>query len=414
MNRKLIIGLASTTLVLGIVASVGATKGLAVEAKAASKVTMYLNLNQWSENWGLFDNGADSIYAHVFGGSTVSVWPGQKMTPTGIDGLYSLEVYSDDTNVNFLAVVDSTKEVKHRVTNEEEGHVELNIPDLSTNNMFYMQHAWYKDGNYAGYWDAYEPEIADGAYLRGDWSNGWSTAGQKAMEGTGPYTIQNVALGAGGTFKMVVYEDGIKTWAQPSSVSPTTGDYPVSIANPESTKDITVTNAGLYDITVTHVNGNNYTYSLIGKDASSLSDAENFAKGFTDAMKTNCPYTGDNKTASDVVSTWEAQISAFTALSTSNPDAITFLTTNAGSTVKDITEFWDSYDWIYTHYQGVRDLEGANFLSRSLVPVANLNDNVTAFSQKTSDSSAWALAIVAGTAALASGAFFLLRRKNEE
>ena len=412
MNKRVAIGLTSTTLALGIAVGIGTVKNSALETKAASKVTMYLNLNQWAENWDLFNDGADSMYAYVFGGTTNVSWPGQKMIPTGVTGLYSLDVYSDDVNVNFLAVVDSSKEVKKRATNHN--GVDITIPDLTVNNMFNLKHAFYDDGNYTGNWDAYEPEIADGAYLRGDWSNGWVTSGQKAMEGTGPYTIQNVALGAGGTFKMVVYEDGIKTWAEPSSVSPTTGDYPVSIANPESTKDITVTNAGLYDITVTHVNGNNYNYSLVGKDASSLSDAEYFAKGFTDAMKTNCPYTGDNKTTSDVVDTWKDQITAFNALSTSNPDAITFLTTSAGSTVKDITEFWDSYDWIYTHYQGVRDLEGANFLSRSLVPVANLNDNVTVFSQKTSDSSAWALAIIAGTATLASGAFFLLRRKNEE
>ena len=264
--------------------------------------------------------------------------------------------------------------------------------------------------------------IANGAYLRGDWGNnnyGWTLDGQKPMSGTGPYTVSNVALGAGGKVKMVIMNKGVETWCQPNSVSGTQAFPASKVAidpeNPYTQYNVQVTKVGIYSITVTK-NGDDYDYVFSGADDPNFTAAISFATTFVSDIYSNCAYnysTGNynqGKSDATVRSTWTTKISDYSAL---DGEVKKYLSTDAGSTSSEITTMWDVYDYVYDNVSGVSDIAGADFLGRaaqagSRVGIANndtqlLNNNSTL------------ITVIASTMVtlIAVGGYFFLRRKAD-
>lgn len=249
--------------------------------------------------------------------------------------------------------------------------------------------------------------VDDGAYLRGDWANGWTTPGQVDMSKSGNvYTVSGIALSASGTIKMVVYTDGIVSWCNPNTVTGTT-EFPATKVG----DNIVVTNGGTYSITVTYSEGN-WNYSLVGSLDPSLDIAEDFADGFNTAIEAVCIEWG--KTDPDALAdAWKNQKDLYDAIT--DPGALEYLATIPGTSTI-LTKFAAKYDKVYSLYQNAIDFEcgghegDGNFLNRAVIGGAPLITNFV------NDSSNLILvvAIVSVASITAIGGFFYIRKRRNE
>jgi len=228
--------------------------------------------------------------------------------------------------------------------------------------------------------------VDDGAYLRGDWTNGWSIEGQLKMTGSSPYSITGVNLSGGSAVKMVYMENGAESyWGQFNSVSSTDDvRYPVKeVEDSEHNVNAGVVSTGTYNITVTYVSDGKWDYLFEGTANSDLDAACAFARNFVTNIKANCPYNyddkeyNDGKSASTLASAWGSEISTYGGL---DPLVKSYLT-NKDSSVTDITTMFGVYDYVYGHYASVRALSGADFLGRTPAVVASSNSVVSPASE---------------------------------
>ncbi len=399
------IAIASMTLALGVGAGLKVNK--VQEAKAASTVRMYVDVSSWSE--GTWTDANALTYAYVAGGTTSVAWPGQQMTLSSVTGIYYLDIYDDDTTVNFLRVNPNDKTgsgVWTRVVNEWKSDISL-PNDYSSKNVFKVYHSGYDDWTYAGSWDYVEPSVSDGAYLRGDWTNGWSTAGQKAMTAitTGTkYSIDNVALGAGGTVKMVTFSRGYISWAQPGTVSSTNSDkFPA--AKEESMNNVTVTNAGVYTI-VLQKNNDVWDYTFTGSLPAEYVAAVEFCDDFKTSMGKYCPVTGSdgNKGLAKLESEWSDFANRFNNASFANSRPYL---TDANPSDATFIEFQERYDSIMGDYYS--SLSSYNFLGRSYTPA---NTTIEMVNNQT-NTVAVVVIIISTISLVALGGFFFIKRKKE-
>ena len=104
----------------------------------------------------------------------------------------------------------------------------------------------------------------------------------------------------------------------------------------------------------------------------------------------------------------------YATLIASTPGAATYLKTNAGSTVSQITTMWSSYDYVYGHFAEVRSIEGADFLARS--PAYPLTNPVITFAGQQNSNTLIIVAIVSASVAtlLLVGGYFYLRKRKED
>lgn len=220
--------------------------------------------------------------------------------------------------------------------------------------------------------------VADGAYLRGDWTNGWSIEGQLPMSGESPYSIEGVNLSGGSSVKMVYMQNGAESWwGQFNSVSSTDDDrYPVKeVEDTDHNINAGVVSTGTYNITVSYYNDGKWDYLFEGTANADLDDACTFARNFVSAIKENCPYNYDEgeynegKTAATLASAWSSQITTYSGLDS----LVKSYLTNKESSVTDITTMFGVYDYVYGHYESVRSLTGADFLERNPAVVASSN-----------------------------------------
>lgn len=263
-----------------------------------------------------------------------------------------------------------------------------------------------------GYWCSYSEgypgdDSAKGSYLRGGWNNGWTPEGQVSMaeNPTGTFTA-NVSFGASGTMKMVQVNDqyGVD-WIQASSV---TIDGVTSNDFKDKDGNVVVTGAANYQVVVSNINNGSGQYVLTSAADPNLTAAISFATGFTSAMNENCPYTGTDKTAADVVSTWDAQSKIYSPL---DNDVKAYFADGKSSTIDEIKAFASSYEYIYQHYPDVRDAKnGGNFVGYT-INVAGASS--VSFTEKSNvPTEAIVLATIGAIGATAG--FFFLRKKKEQ
>ncbi len=221
-------------------------------------------------------------------------------------------------------------------------------------------------------------DVSDGAYLRGDWTDGWTEDGQVAatvVTADTSYKIENVVLSDGGTVKMIVMSSGLISWCQPNNVTSTDSEhYPVSM--PDDGKgghNVQVTNAGTYTITITK-NGDNWDYEFEGTSNPNLEAAIAFVDGFKTGMAAKCPINAETGSESNLTSEWNTtQAGAYAAL---DPAAQAYLTA-ATTTVTKISEFWERYEDIYDRYHtklGLTDFLG-RYSDGSRMMTSNTNNN---------------------------------------
>lgn len=263
-------------------------------------------------------------------------------------------------------------------------------------------------------------DVANGPYLRGEWGSqaggdwGWSEAGQKPMSGSGPYTVNDVPLSAEGEIKMVIYNNGVITWTQPSGDSAGTTDFPA--ARTGEGGNVAVEKDGIYDVTVTLVSGTTYTYSLVGRADADLSAATTFATNFVTDMYAGCPYnysTGKyntGKTSETLADLWENKLEAYAVLS---EKAKNYLSTNEGSSVLAISTMWTTYDYVYGHYASVRAVNenNADFLGRNPTPVANYSTHQLGINN--AQNTILLIVVISSISLISLGGFFLLKKKKE-
>ena len=325
-----------------------------------------------------------------------------------IDAGENFKIVAD--NLHYFGISALAAPGNHFEEGENNGNIKALVSGTYT---FTLPDGFFSSGT--GVTFTIDPDVADGAYLRGDWGTegeddwGWSEGGQMVMTGTGPYTVSNVPLGAGGAIKMVIYNNGIVTvWAQPSESTAGTAQFPA--AREGEGGNVIVEKIGVYSVTITLVENTTYTYTLVGAEDPDLTAASTFATGFVSDMNDNCPYNNAQgkynagKSATTVANTWSAKMEAYADLSA---NAKLYLSTSKGSSVPAISAFWSSYDYIYVHYAEVRAIENADFLSRNpsasnvLSPITTLNNNV--------------MLVILGVSVLvisATGLFFFAKKKK--
>lgn len=269
---------------------------------------------------------------------------------------------------------------------------------------------------------------ADGAYLRGDWTDGWSASGQLPMTTTvknEEYSINGVNLSAGSAVKMVVYEGGLeKYWGQFNSVSTNDEDrYPVTKVDDgthsvPTTYNAAVVSTGTYDIIVSYdEESEKWNYAFTGTANADLDAAVTYANGFVNAMYAQCPYNystkknNDGKDASTVATEWSSQMSEYALLD----DDITYYLTTKTSNITAISDFFASYDYIYGYYSEVRELNNndADFLGRNPATIRSFNYEPLTADSAQNNVSALLVTLVSGVAVLGVGSFFLLRKKHQ-
>lgn len=249
------------------------------------------------------------------------------------------------------------------------------------------------------------PDKADGAYLRGDWTNGWSESGQKTMTAiTGGYEISGIDLGAGGTVKAVVMSGGLENWLACSTVSTTDStNYPVAATDDNfGGYNATVTNAGTYTITITENNGN-WNYGFEGTSNPTLEAAIAYAQSFNAAIDNVCELDGSTDFSS-LNSVWSSQATAYNSL---DSDVKAMLASDlSGSTASDLTAFDYKYNLVYGLYSS--RLTAGNFANRSVSNSRNLT-KITG-----TNYGVMTIAIISVVLLTSTGAFFLLRKKRKE
>ncbi len=408
--------------IFGLVAMLGLGVGVGLARENAPKAaeavsaggTLYLDVS--SITWW---NGEEAETYANFTSSKGNTVPGTKMTSVSTY-VYSVTIPADVTYVYFNRV----KPADHTtIWNSSGGSSKpLEVPsNLATANAWapIADTTTWADvqGNAsAGSWKVYE-NVADGTYLRGAWTNGWDTAGQRAMnvvtEGT-KFSIDNVSLGAGGQVKMVIYSGGYLTsWAQPNNVTCTnSAEYPVT--KPDDGMggyNVQVTNAGVYSLVITQ-SGDKWNYEFTGSSPAEYTAAVDFCDDFEDSMGLYCPNAGsdsEHKGLAKLISEWSAFKTRYdnadfadsrAYLTDENPTDDTFIEFKARYRAI-LRDYWDS-------------LSSYNFLNIAR-PVSSIN--VPTFEADNNAMNNTAIIVIVASAltvALVAGGYFFLRKRKED
>jgi hypothetical protein len=255
--------------------------------------------------------------------------------------------------------------------------------------------------------------VDDGAYLRGDWANGWSISGQKAMSSSsssGPYSIIGVNLSAGSAVKSLYMTGGVEQWCQFKGVSSTDPvHYPVKkVDDGMGGYNAAVVSSGTYNITVTN-DGEGWNYVFTGTANTDLDAAISFANTFISTMEANCPATSQGGSSQKVANAWSGQITVYSGLS----GDVQYYLLDEDSSITAITNFFSSYDYIYGHYASVRALQGANFLGRT-IPVS-ANYSVALIGSNSNSTNAIVIVVVISVVGLSAiGGYFFLRKRKQD
>ena len=190
---------------------------------------------------GNLSNLGGSLKAHYWGGTGATDWPGNAMTQIAED-MWSIQVPDNNTSIIFHGSAGQTADL-----------------DLTAGKDFVVGDTKDGSNHYLGEWVNHvaPAEFADGsAYLRGNWANGWTAAGQIAMSDNDPGVgeikkkVLNQSFAADAEMKIVVYQDNIPAWHQADYVeSDHPAGWPVSITADEN-KNAKVATAGSYDVYV--------------------------------------------------------------------------------------------------------------------------------------------------------------------
>lgn len=250
--------------------------------------------------------------------------------------------------------------------------------------------------------------VADGAYLRGDWTNGWETSGQRSatvITANTKYSIENVVLGDDGTVKMVIYTNHNLTWCQPNNVTSTDStNYPVSKpSDGMGGYNVKVAKAGTYTITITK-NNDKWDYEFEGTSNPNLEAADAFCAAFKTAMNLNCPATGTNKTTSDVKNAWENQASNYNDLD----GAVKAYLLDNDTTDSHISEFQERYDSIFGAYG--TSLSLSDFLGRHPSQL-NMKNPLNAINDDTAAAAPIMIATTGVITLTAVGGYFFIKKK---
>ena len=353
--KKILFGVAA----LGLLGLAGAGLGLkaqdSVEVKAAYSTTLktiYLELAEGKEYWQtekIDADVADRIVAKYWkAGETVSHCAGTRISNEGLSTtsyLYRFTVPVDVDGLLFCCFQDSGSVY----WTGDCQTITLSLPE--SNNLFTIN-AWDSGvGNQSGYWHEFHPgddSLKGNYYLRGGWDKGWTVDGQvkTTEEPAGTFTA-NVVFGASGKMKMVHVTD----------------KYDTSDAFKDGDGNVVVSSAARYTVVVSGIVGEYGNYVLTSAADPNLTAAITYAEGWMNSFTENCPHTNVGGTVEKVVSTWDAKMTAYAEL---DPDAQDYLL-DGSTTVDEIIAFHSSYDYIYSHYAGVRALNesDADFLSRN-------------------------------------------------
>ena len=135
--------------VFGIASVKESKKAQSVSAAGTigSTITVYFDCSG-DLSWWTGDSA--ETHVHYYGGSSSSTWPGAKMSlVSGETYLFSCDIPSNTTKVNFTRVQPNTSNVWNRIATS----TDINVPVWTSNNTFHAYHDGYGDGNYAGSWE---------------------------------------------------------------------------------------------------------------------------------------------------------------------------------------------------------------------------------------------------------------------
>ena len=289
--------------------------------------------------------------------------------------------------------------------------------DFSLESSTNMIHPYVSDSKNILYGDG-TPILANGAYLRGDWTNGWTHIGQKNMtssSSSGPFSIEGVNLSAGSAVKALYINNGDEQWCQFNSVSSNDDDhYPViTVDDNNGGFNAGVQSTGSYNLTVTKNANGKWDYAFTGTANTDLDAAVAFANTFVSTMYSECPYNhttssyNTGKTASTLATAWSSQISAYSSL---DDNAKPYLL-DQDSNITAITTFFGVYDYVYGHYSNVRAVTNSDFLSRN--PATTPTNTINPLSNNGGESGSLIIVVVTSLSLIALGGFLFLKKKKE-
>ena len=380
--KKILFGVAA----LGLLGLAGAGLGLkaqdAVEAKAEGERIIYLKTNNdWETGGARF-----ACYFFIKNGS--DTW--LDCDSTGNDHEYSVTVPEAYVNANAIFCRMDPAAAANNWDNKWNQTSDLSIAD----------------GNYATItgWDKSETwtetTIDNGAYLRGDWANGWSYSGQLLMSNESSYyEINGLILNAGSNIKAVMYESHVCNWPEIAAVS---GDASLEGEN------IVIAETGIYRI---RISGNkdslNYTVTKTADEA--LVKAVNFAQSFNEDLSSICQMDGSTD-FEDLNTEWTAKSDAYDLIKETEGVTAYLRGATTSSESSILATFAGKYDHILkaTAARGEALTKG-DFLGRSATAY-----NIAGFVEQSSDTAPWIVVGVPAIAALTIGGASIARKRRAE
>ena len=217
-------------------------------------------------------------------------------------------------------------------------------------------------------------------------------------EGT-QYNFKNVSLTSGdkifgyyqgdaayAPYKLYVEQSSPEQWSHEASgnglVVPATGTYSLYLMQGTQGKDV---------ISIVKETGN---------------DANNFMKGFNDAISGVCKAYGTTD-KNDLKAAWNAQATAFASLSEYAKGDVT--SASSSSHTDDARAFAEKYDYVFSVY-GV-ELELSNFASRDVSSSARRVNPIVSLNNV--DNSVWIISIISLVGLTSIGGYFFYRKRKE-
>ena len=305
----------------------------------------------WNKTIYLINNWDDWAYprAHFWNDDYTTMWD---MVPS-FD--YHSRSYTGDSVTGGLYSYNFPDNIKYLQVKADGGRSTKNNLDVSgsTNNAVHYTYTTQDELT------AFKLYVVDnGAYLRGDWADGWSCAGQKAMTGSkgGPYTISTI-IPSDCDVNAVYIEDGVETYSTANAYEITSNDntnFPCTYESGHGNAHVAT--AGNYSLTVTKDAGGDYwSYAFTCSD---LTNAISYASTFNTNIAAKCNAQGATDT-SKLKTQWGTEETRYLGL-----DAYVkgwLASTNPSSNVT-IANMFRKYDYVYGKYNSTI---GNDFLERN-------------------------------------------------
>ena len=301
------------------------------------------------------------------------------------------------------------------------------VPDDTPSGKHFV--GWYTDPNHKNWWESgtqyddinlyayYEEDVDDGYYIRGDWGSdnyGWSWSGQKPMVlNNNVAKIEDLPLGKDGRVKVIyIYQNKVTQWYTPTTLYPLESDDEGFYIENDVDGNTVVSADGLFTVEF-YWNDTTPCIRFTQQDDEGLTPAKEFAVEFVEAMYSNCKYNYKTESVNpsgsyeNVATAWASYKTEFATLISNVPAAEKYLKTSFGSTVKEITTFWEVYDYVFVNISEVNSVEGNDFLSRT--PTDNrISLNVGTYVEQNNSF----VFIIIGSVALVGVGLVLIRRKE--